>query len=90
MLQLQQLIQAYEKDIAFIPVALDASVSDIEKFMMKNGLTFPIYVRPEDVPFEIRFIPAFVLLNADGSVFDSWAGAPEQAEFRKKLDTLSK
>jgi hypothetical protein len=40
--------------------------------------------------YGIRGQPASVLIGSDGTVADSWYGALEESELRKRLDSLAK
>jgi hypothetical protein len=88
---LQQIIPKYSKKISFILVAVDESGDAITRYLSANGLSdLPVYYGAANLPIRLQYIPTVVLLNADGSVNDSWVGVPSEADFTKKLDALTK
>lgn len=76
------LYEEYQDDVVFLMINLTDgqrdTVDSIKKIVFDNGYSFPVYYDIEynaSNTYGVRSIPQTVLINADGSLYDTRVGA---------------
>lgn len=88
-----QISKDYADEVSFIAPAWKATLpatTQRAKELMPSGVMRWGLDEDEDVfeAFGVPYQPVTVLIAADGTVFDSWAGIRDEASIRETLDQL--
>ncbi|MDR2892831.1 MAG: redoxin domain-containing protein [Deltaproteobacteria bacterium] len=79
-----------EDDMLIIGVSADESLPDLNKFLDRVEINFPVYLGMDDVfkEFEVTAIPVMVLYNSDGTVYQVVEGLLNEAMFNSMVNHL--
>lgn len=88
---LQALYNSYGKQVDFYFITNDP-LEKVEAFKMKNGYTFPVYLRRSNEPSQLktRSIPRTLVISKNGEIIIDKNGAVDwnSESIRKQLDVL--
>ncbi|WP_019946792.1 TlpA family protein disulfide reductase [Hymenobacter aerophilus] len=79
--------------VAFVLISLDRSPEKAQKFVLRQGFSFPIYfpAAPLPPPFDSQTIPSTIILSPDGRVAARYEGLVDYdtPEFQQALEQLA-
>lgn len=89
----EQLYREYGENIIFMMVNLtdgaQETVKDVNKFVMDNNYTFPVYFDTEAdaaLTYSVYSIPATLFIDADGNIVASHMGAMSESTLRNYIE----
>ena len=92
----QKLIESYkDKNIAFLAISIDTDIENWKTFLVSHASENCIqlfgnggFSSEVATAYQLRGIPAYVLIDPDGKIIDVAAPSPSSPEIRKLLDSL--
>ena len=89
----EQLYREYGENIIFMMVNLtdgaQETVKDVNKFVMDNNYTFPVYFDTEAdaaLTYSVYSIPATLFIDADGNIVASHMGAMSESTLKNYIE----
>jgi cytochrome c biogenesis protein CcmG, thiol:disulfide interchange protein DsbE len=82
-----------DRDVVFVAVHVQDTMSDVRKFMKANNVTYPIAVDPKlnlGNRFGFKGSPYTVVIDRKGEIAQRWSGEGVPSRLPKLLDALLK
>jgi peroxiredoxin len=82
-----------DRDVAFVAVHVQDTMSDVRRFIKANKVTYPIGVDPKlnlGNRYGFKGSPYTVVIDRTGEIVQRWAGEGVPSRLPKLLDSLLK
>jgi thiol-disulfide isomerase/thioredoxin len=90
--ELEQLNRDLGDDLRVVGVSIDEKREDLDKFLARRPLSYPVVHDGGDDPawwqFRVPAIPAAVLLDGEGQIVAQWNGKVDPAAVRQAVEAV--